>query len=194
MKRFGAFRSLRARIILLGLILMVPLVFVFVIRSQTDADREFAAARVRAKLLVERANGDYSDLVIKAQTVVDVVAKSPAAQGDDPAVCDRFVSAVRADYSWANTLFVVDAQGERFCATSVGAKPPNVAQRDWFKRAVETKRPIVSDYLLGLATHRPQITAAQPILDAQGGVFRVVGMGIDLGKHRPVRPRWVGRR
>ena len=165
----------------MGWILVVPLVLIFVIRSESDADSEFAAARDRAKLLVERANGDYSDLLIRAQTVVGVVARSPAASGDDEAACDRFVSAVRADYSWANTLFVVDAEGNRFCATSVGAKPPNVAQRDWFKRLVETKQPIVSDYLLGLATHRPQITAAQPILDTQGHVFRVVGLGIDLG-------------
>jgi len=180
MKRFGAF-SLRARIILMGLILVVPLVLVFVVRSESDAEREFSVARDRAKLLVERANGDYSDLVIRAQTIVDVVAKSPAAAGNDPADCDRFVNAVRAAYSWANTLFVVDADGNRFCATSTATSPPTVAQRDWFRRLVETKQPVVSDYLLGLATHRPQITAAHPILDAQGRVFRVVGMGIDLG-------------
>src|ERR1700761_7707903 len=112
MKRFGAFSSLRARIILMGLILVVPLVLVFVIRSEGDAEHEFAAARDRAKLLVERANGDYSDLLIRAQTVVGVVARSPAVSGDDAAACDKFVSAVRADYSWANTLFVVDAGGD----------------------------------------------------------------------------------
>ena len=78
--RLGAFSSLRARIILMGLILVVPLVLVFVIRSESDAEHEFAAARERAKLLVERANGDYSDLVIKAQTVGAVVAKSSWAQ------------------------------------------------------------------------------------------------------------------
>jgi PAS domain S-box-containing protein len=180
MKRFGTF-SLRARIILLGLILVVPLVLVFVIRSESDAEREFAAARDRATLLAERANGDYSDLLFEAQTIIDVVAKSPAALEDDSAACERFVNAVRADYSWANTLFVVDAAGNKFCATSMEAKPSSVAGRDWFRRLVETKQAVVSDYLLGLATHRPQITAARPILDAQGNVFRVVGLGIDLG-------------
>src|SRR6185503_3697407 len=124
MKGLGAFGSLRARIVLLGLILVVPLVIVFIVRSESDAEQEFAAARDRAKLLVERANGDYSDLVIKAQTVVGVVAKSPAASGDDPATCERFVKSVRADYRWANTLFVVDAEGNRFCATSTEFKAP----------------------------------------------------------------------
>jgi two-component system sensor histidine kinase/response regulator len=179
MKRFGAF-SLRARIILLGLILVAPLIFVFVIRSEGDAEREFAAARDHATLLVERANGDYSDLLLKALTVVDVVAKSPLAAGDDMAGCDRFVNAVRSSYSWANTLFVADAQGDKICATSGEEKPQSVAERDWFKRLMATKQPVVSDYLVGFASQRPQIAAAQPILDGQGRVFRVVAIGVDL--------------
>jgi PAS domain S-box-containing protein len=181
MKRFGIFSSLRARIILLGLILVVPLVIVSVFRSESDADREFAAARDRAKLLVERANGDYSDLLIKAQTVIDVAAKSPAVLGDDPEACGRYLTSVRADYSWAYTLFVTDAEGNRVCTTSTESKgAQSVAQRDWFKRLVATRKPVVSDYLVGMVTHRAQITAAQPILDAQGNLLRVVGMGIDL--------------
>jgi len=181
MKRFGAF-SLRARIILLGLILVVPLVLVFVIRSEGDAEREFAQANDRARLLVERANGDYSDLLIKAQTVVDVIARSPLTKGDDPPACDRFVESVRSGYRWANTLFVADPDGNKICATSNELKPQNVAGRDWFKRVIATKQPVVSDYLVGLATHRPQITVSQPVLDAEGRVIRVVAMGIDLAQ------------
>jgi PAS domain S-box-containing protein len=179
MTGLGAF-SLRARIILLGLILVVPLVLVFVIRSEGEAEREFAEARGRATLLVQRANGDYSDLLVKAQTAIDVVAKSPLATGSDTAACDSFVDSLRSGYTWANTLFVTDPAGNKICATSGEAKPQSVAGRDWFRRVMTTKQPVVSDYLIGLASHRPQIDAAQPIVDAQGRVVRVVAIGIDL--------------
>ena len=108
---------MRARIILLGMILVLPLVLLLVVRSNREAHQEFAVARDQARLLVENANGDYSDIILKAQTAIEVVAKTPLAGADDEAACDRFLESVRSGYDWANTLFITDAAGNKRCGT-----------------------------------------------------------------------------
>jgi PAS domain S-box-containing protein len=172
--------SLRIRIILLGMILVLPLVLLLVVRSNREAHNEFASARDQAQLLVENANGQYSDILLKAQTAIEIVAKTPLVGMGDNAACDQFLDSVRSAYGWANTLFITDVAGNRRCGTGRGGAAGTVSEREWFKRAVATKAPVVSDYLIGMVSHRPQITVGQPILDKDGNVTGVAAIGIDL--------------
>ncbi|HTJ63099.1 MAG TPA: PAS-domain containing protein [Alphaproteobacteria bacterium] len=175
--------SLRARIILLGMILVLPLALLLVVRSDREAEHEFALARDQARLLVENANGDYGDIILKAQTAVEVVAKTPLAGAENAEACDRFLESIRSSYDWANTLFITDAAGNKSCGTGRNSASSDVSQRAWFKRVLATKAPVVSDYLVGRVTHRPQITVAQPILDTDRNVVGVAAIGIDLATY-----------
>jgi hypothetical protein len=62
MSRFPQGFSLRARIILLGLVLIVPLALLVIGMSRREAEHDFARAQDRAQLMAERANGDYGDV------------------------------------------------------------------------------------------------------------------------------------
>jgi PAS domain S-box-containing protein len=162
------------------MILVLPLVLLLVARSNREASHEFALARDQARLLVENANGDYGDIILKAQTAIEVVAKTPLAGAGDAEACDRFLESIRTGYDWANSLFITDAAGNKGCGTGRNSAYPNISQREWFKRAAATKAPVVSDYLIGLVTKRPQITVARPILDTAGNLTGMAAIGIDL--------------
>ncbi len=177
---FLAGTSLRIRIILLGMILVLPLVLLLVVRSNREAHNEFALARDQAQLLVENANGEYSDIILKAQTAIEVVAKTPLVGAGDDTVCDQFLDSVKSAYSWANTLFITDPAGNKRCGTNRNNSPSVISEREWFKRAIATKAPVVSDYLVGTVSHRAQITVGQPILDKDRNVTGVAGISIDL--------------
>ncbi|HSV51976.1 MAG TPA: PAS domain-containing protein [Burkholderiaceae bacterium] len=61
-------------------------------------------------------------------------------------------------------------------------KPLNIADRPYFRRALDTAAPTISAPLLARSTRQPAILMAAPVKNADGQLVGIVGAGLDLGR------------
>ena len=81
------------------------------------------------------------------------------------------------------TLFVADSLGVvRDIFPPRDSESPPISDREYFINAVQTRRPAVSDVILGRLSYVPIVTIAVPIFDAAGAVAGVAGGSLDLSK------------
>src|SRR3569623_1298418 len=76
--------------------------------------------------------------------------------------------------------------GSRRRASSIPrAGGVDLADRDYFKQAVATRRFVISGFVVGRTTGMNIMVLAEPVLDDKGAVTSVVFLSLDLG--------WIGR-
>ena len=95
-------------------------------------------------------------------------------------MCSAFMqTALRADYFFDN-LFVVAPNGDLSCSGIPLRAPLNVSSRQYFQRAVNTKKFAIGDFQITRDRQVPVIIFALPILDSTGNVTAVVGAAAKL--------------
>jgi signal transduction histidine kinase/CheY-like chemotaxis protein len=107
----------------------------------------------------------------------------------DRAALGRLLAAVRQEYPGFLTLLVADEQGEIIAtaagegAGSVGGNLAGVADRPYFRQAVATRQPYVSNVFLGRGLGHDLIVAiSAPVVDPAGRVRLVVEGSLNLRK------------
>ena len=139
-------------------------------RQQDDALR---LAKLVAAEQLQRLNGIHDTL--------NVVSLSHRLQ-DGPAVCSAFLAQVVEDNSMLNNMSRIETDGSVRCSAKPVALGVNVSKDDFFRQVLSSKKFAVSGYRIGAVTHRPQISATLPVLDAETGQVRYfVGAALDLG-------------
>ena len=77
-------------------------------------------------------------------------------------------------------LAVAKPNGEVFASAPLNTKPFNLADRQWFKRLVQTRSFAIGEYTIGRFSGRPTIVLAYPVLDTAGQLSAVFTAGLDL--------------
>jgi signal transduction histidine kinase/CheY-like chemotaxis protein/HPt (histidine-containing phosphotransfer) domain-containing protein len=81
------------------------------------------------------------------------------------------------------TIFAADRLGiVRDIYPSRDTESPPVSDREYFIKAVQTKRPAISDVILGRLSYVPIVTIAVPVFDRTGAITGVAGGSLDLSK------------
>jgi PAS domain S-box-containing protein len=169
--------SLRMRIVLLGLVLILPLVGLAISISRREAEQGMALARDRAAILAEMADRRLDDLMEKAETTVEVLASAVQTRSPKAEDCQVWLAGIRAGLGWSSRLLIADGSGRVLCAS--GEPLGHLADATWFRNAVESAEPGIGDFEVDPVTGRPQITVVHPLVRAGEGVAGVVALGID---------------
>ncbi len=177
-------RSLRWRLLLLGLVMLAAIVAVTVYWAAQERTAALGQAFDDATALADLAVQRQSDLVGEAKSVLARVA-ADYAQADDPAMCGTVVERYAGLYTWLHSIAIAASDGEVLCADPAPSGyetpvRPNVADRPYFQDALRTRGLVVSNYLLTKTLQRPTIVAAQAVVEG-AGVRAVVIASIDLG-------------
>lgn len=173
--------SLRAR--LLGLIALVLLPCLgLVLYTQAD-ERKAAIAAINndATRLVRIASSNQAAQIEAARYLLVALAQLPQLRSEDMAACNAFLAAMMRAYPLYLNLGVADAEGNLRCSAVPMPSPVKVADRSYFKRALETRRFAVGDYQIGRITGIPSINYAYPMLDGMGAVSGIVFVAQSLG-------------
>jgi diguanylate cyclase (GGDEF)-like protein/PAS domain S-box-containing protein len=179
-----AFWSLKMRITLgtiAALVLGIGLTTgVLLQRAERDT---LSAQNEREITEAVRAAGGLSRRVVELQRALQVVA----AQLDQATLVDdsrlgAFLHAQPVLFELFSTLSVASFDGQvRIFVDETGTLHPqlNVADRDYFRRTVAERRPIVSDPFKSRITGQPAIIFTYPLKDAKG-VYGVLGGSLRL--------------
>ncbi len=130
-----------------------------------------------------RAAGGLSRRVVELQRALQVVAGQldQATMADD-AKLGAFLHAQPVLFELFSTLSVASFDGQvRIFVDETGTLHPqlNVADRDYFRRTITERRPVVSDPFKSRITGQPAIIFTYPLKDAKG-VYGVLGGSLRL--------------
>jgi len=178
--KIKALFSIRARLILLGLILVVPMMLDRVrVLEESRQQQVKIASNELAELARHTANAQR-EVILTVQAVLKSSAYIYRSAGTPEQACTMLRASVRSDLPWIRSISIVDDSGKVSCSTSDHIVGLDLADRSYVIRARNANSFVVSDYIFSRAANLPTIMAALPVSAAIAGNHAVMIAAIDL--------------
>jgi len=177
--------SIRARLMLLALLAVVPLTLDRVRLLETSRAERLDMASNEALDLAKRGANAQVEMINSTRAVLEVVARAYitiARSGQD---CSTFLSGFAIDVPWIRGLSVVGPNDRIICSTRPNSVGLNVGDRPYIRDARQSWGFVLSDYLIERTTNEPAVIAAYPTLGKDETVNAIIVAPVDL--------QWVGR-
>lgn len=179
MKKF-VFTGLRARILLLVTLAMIPWLATTLYHAGTQRQSMIAAEQERIFQIAHQVALDQRETIAHAHILLHALSTLPEVRQGAPDACrHRLSSMLDGDRHYTN-IAVTDAKGILLCDALGTRKARNFSDRDWFRQAVTTRRAVIGNLVIGRITGKPALVAARPIFSSKGDVSRVVFAAIDI--------------
>ena len=141
----------------------------------TQADERKAAIESvndDAMRLIRIVTSNQAAQIEAARQVLTAFARLPQLHTQDAAACNAFLAEMLKAYPLYLNIAVADPNGNLFCSALPFKGPINVADRAYFKMALQMHDFAIGDYQIGRITKVPAINYAYPLTDAVGGARR----------------------
>jgi len=178
--KLKALLGIRARLVLLALILVVPLMLDRVRLLEDTRSKQVAQAANELSELARHTADAQREIVSTVQAVVKSSAYIYAAASQQGRGCAVMRASLRVDLPWIRTLSIVGPQGKIDCSTMPSIVGFDLSDRSYIRQARELHEFVLSDYILARTTGLPTIIAAYPVSAVDGGHESVVVASIDL--------------
>lgn len=174
------FASLRGRAILLVLLAILPLL-TLTLYSYLEQRRRTIAEVQRDAVIAARYISTIQETIIgSTRQILPNLAKTPQMQLSDPEGCAVLFAGILKQIPYYAVIGAADLDGQVFASAPVAPGPINVADRLFFKKAVQTRAFAVGEPLLCNISNKYCIDLTYPILDEMGRLKGVVFAGVDL--------------
>ena len=172
--------SLRVRLVLLVLLAVIPALGFILFTARVQ--RTVATVTAHGNLLrVATGTAAAASRTIEgARQLLGGLAQSQEVRGSDPAACAAMLAKVRTLHSLYATLGVASAEGNVMCSAVPLTNSVSVANRSWFRQAVETRDFAVGEYEVDPLTGKASVAFAYPISAGPGPIQSVVFATLDL--------------
>ena len=173
-------RTIRARILILILVVVVPLsAFQIYTASQTMERRTYDAYRLLDRSTRE-AQTKIGDLITTSEELLSGLAVTDAVLGRNVFSCTRVLRQVQAKFSKYTNFSVVNGDKYIVCSSGTLLKPKFVGKSPNILEAFETKSFAVSPFKFGVLTGKPVLVFSMPLMDVNGEVGGTVNNGLSL--------------
>ena len=171
--------KLSVRLLLLVLLTAVP---VFAVEAYYELQvREQRRAEIgqQVQQMADLVAGQLDRMIEGAQTVLVTLGHFPSIRERDAATCNDTLIRLSARFPNLDTIGVAGPDGIVVCNSVPRSPPLNVADRPYFRLALETRSLAVSDLLIGQLSGRKLLALVQPTLDERGAVETVLILTLD---------------
>lgn len=176
--------GIRARLVVLALLIMVPLVFERVHGLEAARTQRNEQARALAMDLAQRGTQSQREIIYSVRTLLQVVARSYAKMPFDEADCSSYLTSLKDSVPWLRGLSIAKPNGQISCSNEPQAIGVNVSDRTHFQNALHAKDFALSDYIINHVRQVPAVIATFPVISNDGSVSAVVLAVINL--------QWIG--
>jgi diguanylate cyclase (GGDEF)-like protein/PAS domain S-box-containing protein len=177
-----AFSSLRVRIAGLVLLALLPALVAMLYTARIN--RRHAEQRVHqdGRDRVHRVTGSFEQMAEGVRHLLVALARLPSVRGIDGTACSAQLADLLKEYPHLVNLGVIRPDGSVFASALPSAEGVNLADRSYFRRAMETRRFSVGGYQVGRIARIPTINFGNPVLDAEGEPVAVVYAAMDIAR------------
>ncbi|MBR0797467.1 diguanylate cyclase [Bradyrhizobium jicamae] len=172
--------GIRARLTLLALLLVVPLMLDRVRMLEDFRAKQIAQAAESYANLTSHAAETQREVVSSVETMLKSAAYIRASGGIARS-CEVLRASLPTNLPWILSIMFVSRDGLVQCSTLNVQVGLNLGDRDYFKKAQDTRSFVFSDYLFGKTNGRPMMMAAYPVaaINPEEDAVVVAGINID---------------
>jgi diguanylate cyclase (GGDEF)-like protein len=161
--RLDKFLGIRARLALLALILVAPLMLERARSLEEARNKEIALAYSELAHLAQHSADSQRDAVASVETVLKSAAHIQAAKSTSEPSCDTLSASLPVSLPWIRNLSIIGSDGRIKCATLDTLVGLDLSDRTYFKRARQAHDLVFSDFLLSRYNNAPIVMAAYPV-------------------------------
>jgi signal transduction histidine kinase/ActR/RegA family two-component response regulator len=174
-------KRLLTRLMLVMSLAMVPALG-FQIYTEHEARRvREQLVRDEALSLVRLVSAEQQRIIEGAEQVLNVIAGAPAVQDNDAERCHRLLANLLERSPRYNNAFIAGLDGRIPCASNQADLLVNIADRPYFRAALETADFTIGEYVIGRGSGQPTIHIAKRIIDRDGTILGVAVLGLSIG-------------
>jgi diguanylate cyclase (GGDEF)-like protein len=179
-KRAGPRMSIRARLMLLALLAVVPLTLDRVRLLEASRSERVDMASAEALDLAKRGATAQVEMINATRAVLEVVARAYIAMARSDQDCTNFLSGFAVDVPWIRGLSVIGPNDRILCSTRKQSVGLNVGDRKYIQEARKSWGFVLSNYLIERTTNQPAVMAAYPTLGKDASVNAIIVASVDL--------------
>lgn len=175
-----SFSSLRVRLLLLVLLAVAPALGLMVYTTVKWRHHEAAEVQADALRMARLVSAHQAGLIEGAQQLLIGLARLPAVRQRDPAGCSGIFFALWKQSTRYANLGAITPDGKVFCSALPVGDAIDLANRPYFRRAVDARDFAIGDYQVGPIAGKATVNFVYPVLDKAGAVQAVVFAALDL--------------
>jgi diguanylate cyclase (GGDEF)-like protein len=172
--------GIRARLALLALILVAPLMLERVRSLEDNRAKQVAQASAEFSNLARHSADGQREVISSVEAVLKSTAYIYTSALQVGRSCAIMRASLHVDLPWIRAVSVVGKDGKIHCSTSAALVGLDLSDRVYFQKALETHEFVVSDYLFAKATKLPVVVAAYPVSAIDGGDEAVMIATVNL--------------
>jgi diguanylate cyclase (GGDEF)-like protein len=179
--KLKALLGIRARLALLALILVVPLMLERVRSLEDTRARQIAAASQEFANLAQHSADAQREVISSVEAMLKSAAYIRASAGGVGKSCLILRASLTVELPWIRSMSIVGKNGRVQCSTLNNLVGVDLSDRPYFKKMQETRGFVLSDYLFGRASNQPTIVAAYPVsaVDQDEDAFIIATVNLD---------------
>ena len=177
-----AFLSLRARLVAIILLALLPAFLLLLVVSNLERTRARAVAADQTLAVSRLLRNQYRELVQNNHVLLQWATQTPPISEGTPAECNARVARLFATLDEYRGMSVANADGQVFCIAAPVEVPLPLDNSDatYFRRVSATRDFVVTGVEIGRFSGVPYLSFALPVLDEAGEVTRVIALGADI--------------
>jgi diguanylate cyclase (GGDEF)-like protein len=172
--------GIRARLALLALILVAPLMLERARSLENARARQIAQASQELSNLAQQSANAQREVISSVETVLKSAAYIRASAGGVGRSCDILRASLPANLPWIRTLLIVGGDGRVQCSTNNIFVGVDLSDRAYLKMARESRDIVFSDFLFARRTEQPVVIAAYPVSAISDEADSVILAGVNL--------------
>ncbi|HEX2631728.1 MAG TPA: diguanylate cyclase [Bradyrhizobium sp.] len=172
--------GIRARLALLALILVAPLMLERARSLEDERAKQIARAATEFSNLAQHSADAQQEVISSVETVLKSAAYIGASVGDIGRSCEILHASLPANLPWIRTLLIVSGDGRVQCSTNPIFVGLDLTDRAYLKKARESRDFVFSDYLFAKVTSNPVVMAAYPVSAINRAADSVILAGVNL--------------
>lgn len=172
--------GIRARLALLAVMLVAPLMLERARSLEDNRARQIAAASEEFTNLTQHSADTQREVVSSVETMLKSAAYIRASGGIARS-CEILRASLPTNLPWIRSIMLVSKDGLVQCSTLNIQVGLSIGDREYFRKAQETRGFVFSDYLFGKTNGRPMMMAAYPVaaINPEEDAVVVAGINID---------------
>ena len=173
--------SVRSKLILLGVLALVPVVLLTVFNSWHQRRLEVAEARERIAKILDFAILHEEEVIRETQRILATLVEVPAIREGGSSASESLARLLKYSPEYAN-FGLIRPDGRLIASALPFKKPLNLTDRSYFQDAVRTRTFSVGEYQVGRVTGTPVINFGYPVIDRKGKLTAVIFAALDLSR------------
>ena len=170
--------SLRFRLLVTVIAALLPVAIVSILQGTSRAAHDVGEVHEHLLQTARAASTEEENMLAAAEQILRALSSIGDVR-EATADCNHDLSDALRGLTFFTNIVRSDAQGEVLCSALPSAAGKSVADRTYWKKAVNARGFIVSSVVVSQITDHPMLAAVLPLRDAQGKFQGALSIGVD---------------